>query len=119
MAATVDESMFYEMPDQQYSRPAQIPISRKRYRCLTECTPTEEGDWIIFSYPKHFLVYNKTTRYCIFDATYVLFPENSNERIEEDAIAAVVTNIQINQNDAQRSNLVEDDFTILASLLCD
>ena len=117
MVTAADESMFFEMSGEHYSRPAQIPISMKRFKSLTDSPPTEEGDWIIFSHPGHFMVYNKITGYCIFDATYVLLSEIDDEQSAKDAIVAVVTEIVINQNNAQRPSLNRNEFTILANLI--
>lgn len=116
MFANVDESMFFEMSEENYSRPAQIPIRRDQFIKMISNSPTEKGDWLIFSHPGHFLVYSKTTRYCIFDATYITFSRIADEPSQNNEIVAVVTEIKINQDCAQRPALERDDFRILVDL---
>jgi hypothetical protein len=62
-------------------------------------------------------VYSRTTRYCIFDATFISSSRIADEPSENNEIVAVVTEIKINQNSAQRPALEKGDFGVLADLI--
>ena len=117
MDTSINGSKYFEMSEESYTCPAQIPLLRGRFRKLVESSPTEEGNWLIFNHPGHFLVYSKLTYFCIFDAAYTVFQGPNSELSNEDTVAAVVTEIRINQNKTQRPKYISDDFDLLASLL--
>lgn len=67
----------------------------------------------MFYHPGHFLIYDKNSRYCVFDATYISFDK---QETSPDEIVAVIYEIKINK-DTEKIPIIEDDFGLLASLI--
>ena len=112
----MDESNFIPMSDKNYSRPAQIPIRTERFEYLTKIykPEAEDGRWVMFHHPGHFRIYDRETRYCIFDAAYTIL-KNPEEGTPGD-IVAVVTDIKIS-TDESRHEIIEEDFRVIDDLI--
>ena len=106
---------FGEMPFQNYERPAQIPIRKTRLNyLLNEYVPKESDRWILINHSNHFVVYDKKTKFCIYDAEYI----NIEDKYEDtDPICAVITRIMINIDPNQHPSDIDDDFGTVADLL--
>lgn len=82
----MDENMFHKMSDDNY---------------------------IMFHHPGHFLIYDKKTKYCVYDATYAYFSGQRDKTTESDPIVAVVYEMKISLNDKHYYNKAGDDFGIV------
>ena len=93
---SLDESQFSILPYLRTTRPCQIPIQAGRYRYLTkEYKPGEDdSDQVIFHHPGHFLIYSRSTRQCIADATYAIDTEGVLDDLPDDEIVAVIFEIR-------------------------
>ena len=105
-----EETYFKPMRGNAYVRPAQIPIRKSRMEELKKgsCS-SDDGEWMVFCYPERLMVYSTKTGYCVFDAAYIELPSENRKADEEDPIAAVVTNIYINQEEDQRPEGMDED----------
>lgn len=104
------------MPGSSFIHPAQIPIRVDRFKYLTrQYTAREkESDWELINYPGHFVICNKKTGRCAFDASYTSFGEL--DECPEDEIAAVIYYIRICR-EALPDPTENDGFGILAELI--
>ena len=106
---------FGEMPFQNYERPAQIPIRKSRFEyLLNEYAPKESDRWILINHPNHFVIYDKKTKFCIYDAEYIDYKDQYED---SEPICAVITKIKINEDPSQHPSDIEDDFGTAADLL--
>ena len=56
------------MSSQNYERAAQIPIRKSRFEYLINEYISKESDrWIMFNQPNHFVIYDKKTKFCIYE----------------------------------------------------
>ena len=113
-----DEKQYTPIPENSYTRPAQIPIYASRFRQLTEESKTklQYDNWIMFHHPGHFLIYDKMSKCCAFDVAYVVFKEKTQTQSGEDSLVAVIPEIRINQDDSIHKT-DEDDFGIVVELI--
>ena len=110
-----DEDNYIQMPSDSYERPAQIPIKYRRLDyLLNEYSPKETDRWIMFNHPNHFVIYDRKTKYCIFDAEYINLEAQD---ADPEPISAVIVKILINKDPEQHHGDIEDDFSTLADLL--
>ncbi len=110
-----DEDNYFQMSSDNYERPAQIPIRYGRLDyLLNEYSSKETDRWIMFSHPNHFVIYDRKTRFCIYDAEYTNF---ENQFADSEPICAVIEKIRINKDPEQHPGDIEDDFCTLADLL--
>ena len=113
-----NENQFMKMPENHYAHPAQIPIRAKRFNYLiNEYIPGNNDQYIMFHHLGHFLIYDNKTKYCLFDASYILLGNNQNKISNDDDLAAVIPQIIINQDSTQRSDLSKDDFSLLTDII--
>ena len=81
---------------------------------------SDDGEWMVFCHPERLMVYSTKTGYCVFDAAYIELPSKNRKADEEDSIAAVVTNIYINQEENQRpEGMDENCFALLVKTIAD
>ncbi len=107
------DDMLCCMPDLHIDRPAQIPIRRSRMEYLEEHCPMVVDRWVIHYCPHHLILYDKVSKYCIYDAEYIVFNDSS----VDDPIVAVVSKIRINQDSKQYPGDIEDDFEVVADTI--
>ena len=109
-----NELNYHEMSSVYQDRPAQIPIrgSRLNY-LLNDYSPKESDKWIMFNHPNHFVIYNRESKYCIYDVEYMAI--DSHE--EDNPIVAVVSSMRINQDPRQHSSDDKDDFDKVHDLI--
>ena len=119
MNIVYDESAFFKMSDNNYSRRAQIPISSARFHYLTkEYSPENNNQWILFHHPGHFIIYNKNSRFCRFDASYIVLRKNEDASSVQDNVFAVIPEMIINNDSTQFPEQEEDgDISLLSDLL--
>ena len=109
------EKYYSEMSSVNHDRPAQIPIRESRLKyLLNDYTPKETDRWIMFNHPNHFLIYDRQTKYCVYDAEYIDLEIKQEDR---EPICAVITKMRINQDPNQHPEDIEDDFKVVAELL--
>ena len=112
------EEHFIAMPEENYSRRAQIPIRLSRFNyLLNQYVPSKNQTWIMFQHPGHFFIYDKKSRYCIFDGIYLKFEKETEDLLEDDPIVAVITEIIINQDPNQYPDLTRDSFSLFVNLI--
>ena len=110
-----NQELYSEMSDNSYERPAQIPIRKSRLNyLLNEYSPKESDRWIMLNRQNHFVIYDKKTKFCIYDAEYIGYKDQSED---SEPICAVITQIKINEDPAQHPSDIEDDFGTVADLL--
>ncbi len=109
------EVTFVEMPESNYVRPAQIPVTKERLAFLiNDGNPLVMDKWVIKKHDDHILIYDKQSGYCLFDAKLLML--NGSE--SDSDLVAVVSEIKINQDRNQRSDdMNEDDFSTVADLI--
>ena len=113
----VYEKQFNSMPEQNYTRPAQIPLQKKRFRYLIESyAPSTVDKQAMFHHPNHFIIYDSVSRNCIFDATYQFLSGHYDKDAEDDALVAVISEIRINTDTTQFPPM-EDDFGVLMNII--
>ena len=106
---------YYEISENNIVRRAQIPIRRQRFQELTN--PTDDGSrWDIVRMSDHFLVFDKTTRFCYFDATY-MWIENKSSEDEDNPIVAVISKIKINNDYDQCPDMEDNDFGMFCRIV--
>ena len=112
------ESQYNIMPALYNNRPAQIPIRADRFRYLTkEYSPgVDDSGWVMFHHPGHFMIYDKVTRNCVFDASYGLLREPENLRDEE--LVAVVFDIRVYLEGINQP-IKDDGFGLFGHLIRD
>ena len=111
----VNPKHYFEMSLQNDERPAQIPIRKSRLDYLLNGYVSKESDrWTIINQPDHFVIYDKKTKFCIYDAEYTLIKDQFEY---PDPICAVITKIKINSDPNQHPSDIEDDFGTVADLL--
>ena len=71
----------------------------------------------MFHHPGHILIYDKISKYCIFDGEYLVFEKADAHTLEEDPIVAVVFNIIINQDPLQFPDKGQNAFRLFADLI--
>lgn len=105
-----------DMSEKNYTRRAQIPIRAGRFEYLTEkYKPANDNNpWIMICRGNHFLIYDRATRCCIFDAKYEV--RDKTEPISSDEIVAVISEITISV-DESRHLIIENDFRVLMHLV--
>ena len=95
------EDMFCSMPEAHSIRRSQIPIQQDCFQKLTEdYYLAENSNWIIFHHPGHFLVYDRSSKYCIMDARYELLGQQ-REEAEDNPLVAVISSFTFNQDKSQ------------------
>ena len=111
------EDKYFVMPETYSIRRVQIPIRRERFKALSgNYYLVDNYNWIVFHHPGHFLIYDRSSKYCILDAIYEELGQ-SEDTLEDDPLAAVVTSFSLNQDQNQCPNLDENDaFRILCDL---
>lgn len=109
----LSEDMFGSMPDAFIDRPAQIPLRRSRLKHLVDSCPMVVDRWVIYHHSNHFILYDKASKYCIYDAEYICHKDSG----EPDAIVAVISRIRINQDAAQYPRDIGDDFDTVADII--
>lgn len=110
-----DENNYIQMSSNNSERPAQIPIRKNRFSYLmNEYSPKETDRWIMFSHPNHFVIYDRSTKFCIYDAEYINYESNYEE---PDPICAIVTKMRINTDPNQHPDDIEHDFMMVGDLL--
>ena len=109
----INESDYFVMPATRETRSAQIPINAERFEYLTKhYTPGKNGSrWIMFHHPGHFMIYDKESRYCIFDGTYATVTDSD--------LVAVVYDIRICPEEFRTMIFKGDGFDIFANLICE
>ena len=111
----LNQKQYHEMSSQNYERPAQIPIRKSRLEYLLNEYVSKESDrWILLNQPNHFVIYDKKTKYCIYDAEYI---EHEDKYEDPETIRAVITKIKINIDPNQHPSDIADDFGTVADLL--
>ncbi len=68
----------------------------------------------MFNHLNHFVIYDRKTRFCIYDAEYTDFED---QVADPEPICAVIDKIRINEDPKQHPCDIEDDFCTLADLL--
>ena len=64
------------------------------------------------------MIYDKETRYCIFDGTYTLLGNAQDPQTrEDDELVAVIYDIRICPEEFRPSSMKEDEFGTFASLI--
>ena len=112
------EKRLSSMSQENYTRRAQIPIRRSRYDyLLSQYVPERNDQWIMLQRPGHFLIYDAESKYCLFDGAYLVFEKAADRSSEEDPIAAVITEITINQDPVQFPDKIENDLRLFADLI--
>ena len=110
-----NQKLYSEMPDNSYERPAQIPIRKSRLKyLLNEYYPKESDRWIMLNRQNHFVIYDKKTKFCIYDAEYIDYKDQYED---PEPICAVITKIKINIDPYQHPSDIADDFGTVADLL--
>ena len=110
------EDKYFAMPETHSIRRVQIPIRQEQFEALSgNYYLVDKYNWIVFHHPGHFLIYDRSSKYCILDAAYEKLGQ-SEDTLEDDPLAAVVTSILLNQDKDQCPNLDEDD---VFRILCD
>ena len=71
----------------------------------------------MFHHPGHFLIYDKRSRYCLYDATYIRLRETKDVCEEKDIIEAVIAEIKINKDEKQKASVEKGDFGLLCDLI--
>ena len=105
----------FETPFLNYERPAQIPIRKSRFNYLiNEHSPKESDRWIMLNQPNHFYVYDKNTKFCIYDAEYIYIEDQFED---PDPICAAIIKLKINSDPNQHPSDFEDDLGTVADLL--
>ena len=95
------------MSENYYDRPAQIPVPRERFDYLmNRYSPGDYEKWVIFHYFGHFMIYDKETKKCLYDVSYI--------EQKDSKLAAVITTIRINMDN--HSEDTDDDFGFIARL---
>ena len=97
-----DENQFFAMPDNCYTRPAQIPIRKERLYYLEHTySPQANDKWVMF------------------DARYDCYRSNTDWDKEEDPIVAVLYEMTINLDTTPYNEIYpkRGDFGVLADLI--
>lgn len=111
------DNSFHEMSENNYTRPAQIPIISDRFNYLVNLyQPDQNCKWLLIHHPNHLIIYDASSKYCLFDAEYTMLGEPASVSEEESPIVAVITQIRINQ-DISQFPCIEDDFGLLVDLI--
>ena len=117
MDKTLTENRFAPMPEETESRFAQIPITKERFEYLTDrYSPQENDRWILFHHPGHFVIYDNSTGYCIYDAEYAMLRDPKKENDKEELVAFIPEFIT-NRNTVQFPAEIKDYFIFLADLI--
>ena len=105
-----NENQYLSMPDNCYSRPTQIAIGYDRFNYLTnEYTPSDKDEYILFNHQGFFLIYDQSSKACMFNAKYIVFKEKTQYC---SGPAAVINEVVINKD-----IVLENDFSLLADLV--
>ncbi|WP_034450138.1 hypothetical protein [Butyrivibrio sp. AE2032] len=111
----IDEKNYSKMSSDNYERPAQIPIRYKRLDyLLNEYSPKDTDRWIMFNHPNHFLIYDRITKFCIYDAEYI---DYESQYKDPEPICAIIVKMKINKDPDQHPNDIKNDFMTVADLL--
>ena len=91
-----DEKQYEQMPESARVRRAQIPISAKRFRYLTEeYAPDAEDAYVMFQHPGHFVIYDQASKTCLFDMSCL--PLSKEEKTRGDMeLVVVIPEFRIN-----------------------
>ncbi len=112
-----EELKYHIMPPSFLSCRTQIPILKDRFIYLTRhYRPNSENSrWVMYHHTGHFMIYERETKCCIFDAIYMPFglPDN----LPEDEIVAVIHEIRINQKEVSSPFVDDNGFRDLAYLI--
>lgn len=113
-ADTLNGQEYYDMPSGYSERPAQLPLRKERFEyLLNQYLPKQSDRWVMFNHPNHFLIHDKSSGFCVYDAEYVLFEDSESDN----PIAAVITSFRINQSSEQHPSDIVDDFDTIRELL--
>ena len=109
----LEEDQYIPMSENNYTHRAQIPVRVDRFKYLTKEYKRHAGDskWVMFHHPGHFIIYERDSKLCIFDATYQA-GEDADKRADNE-IGAVITEIRMPMN-----NIIDNGFRVLADLIC-
>lgn len=77
----------------------------------------ENCNWILFHHPGHFLIYDRSSKYCIVGAIYEELGVHEDV-IEDNPLVAVISSFAFNQDKTQCPDLNEIDAFRWLSELC-